>query len=282
MRNDLKKLVRVTSLDVCGERRLHSRGICRDLEVLPGRQSMRSSLPHYTYPRVNLSGAPLRWLEKQAGRPWDDVYSELKQQFDVRSFRGYATLDRLVNQVEKNVFIEDGIPKVRSSWGTEWEVGGLYIHPHTNTLESHVRNAGRAKQRRERRQRTLSINNENRVLVSDKLQLHRNDEGLWFWVELAPVVPPRHIHHPEYISAISGQVLREAYVEVDRNSVCRDALTGQDFFAAKVPYYVRADLAKRYGPAHDKSYAVRKWQASHRDIARHVMPVLNELFPKAA
>jgi hypothetical protein len=45
-------------------------------------------------------GGPYRWLKKQNGRPWNDVYGELRQRFDHRTLAGrHILFDHLLRSV---------------------------------------------------------------------------------------------------------------------------------------------------------------------------------------
>ena len=47
-------------------------------------------------------GPPMRWLRKQAGRPWDEVYSDLKRSFDPRTTAGrHLVYDHMLTWVER-------------------------------------------------------------------------------------------------------------------------------------------------------------------------------------
>jgi hypothetical protein len=47
-------------------------------------------------------GPPKRWLRKQAGRPWNEVYSDLKQSFDPRTTAGrHLVYDHMLHWVDR-------------------------------------------------------------------------------------------------------------------------------------------------------------------------------------
>ena len=48
-------------------------------------------------------GPPRRWLKKQAGRPWDEVYSDLKRCFDPRTTSGrHSVYDHMLGWVHRS------------------------------------------------------------------------------------------------------------------------------------------------------------------------------------
>ena len=62
-------------------------------------------------------GPPKRWLRKQVGRPWDEVYSDLKRAFDPRTTAGrHLVYDHMLTWVHR-AGIED-----RRWWRTECTV----------------------------------------------------------------------------------------------------------------------------------------------------------------
>ena len=80
------------------------------------------------------SGFPMsRFLESRVGRPWDDVYSEITQQFKAKSYERYQLDRNLEFEVEQNCWIGES--------GTVYDCHGnwplhntLYVHPFTRLL----------------------------------------------------------------------------------------------------------------------------------------------------
>lgn len=265
MRQDMHTNFR--TLDVYAPRRLPTRGHVRDMETLATHQSMRSAVPHYGYPRSGRPKAVLRWLRAQAGRPWNAVYAELRRELDARNTVQQHVLDDVLRRVQRHdlVVTDDAQVRVRSAWGPSYPVSGLYVHPVTKLLCYAQAEMGAAKHRAELKQKELSELGRRRIVVSTTLQLHKLD-GQWYWVELAPVTPVRHIQHEGWHDSL-GQ-WHEGISVMDHDSVCRDAVTGQAFFKVPKESWETRELMQMYGmPAH---YAKRKWQASSADIARHV------------
>jgi hypothetical protein len=87
---------------------------------------------------LNENLSPLyRYLDSSAGRPWDEVYSEIRTNIDTRSAIGLHVMQHLYQHVEREVVVTDGVP-YRCSYGWVREVDGLYIHPDTGMLEHHT------------------------------------------------------------------------------------------------------------------------------------------------
>src|SRR5215471_3836174 len=120
-------------------------------------------------------------LRKNIGRPWDNVYSELRRGLDVRKVTGLHIFQHLEQMVDLNCF-EDEDGKVRSYGTYGWmkygypEVDGFYVHPRTRLLQF----APRAN-RTERRQQYL----QKKEVVGfwiDKTQAYRLLDGIWYVV----------------------------------------------------------------------------------------------------
>jgi hypothetical protein len=72
------------------------------------------------------------FLRSRLGRPWDKVYSELRQGLDVRKVTGRHIFDHLERMVETDCWIgADRKVYVRPGG---WEVTGFYVHPRTRLL----------------------------------------------------------------------------------------------------------------------------------------------------
>lgn len=78
---------------------------------------------------LNENLAPLhRFLQKNAGRKWDDVYSEICEHININSDVQYHILQHIEWDVQKNIVIRNKIPYT-TRWGNEVEVFGSYIDP---------------------------------------------------------------------------------------------------------------------------------------------------------
>jgi hypothetical protein len=74
-----------------------------------------------------------RLLHKNTGRPWNQVYSELCQQADIRSYQGHSFREAVDMYVEKSCYIDEN-GKIQTNRG--WALNDdFYIHPVTGTLE---------------------------------------------------------------------------------------------------------------------------------------------------
>jgi hypothetical protein len=89
----------------------------------------------YAYAQKRLSDVlgPLRgFLRSNIGRPWDKVFSELRQELDVRKVTGRHIFEHLEWMVET----ECSIGRDRKVYGYPrgYEVTGFYVHPRTQLL----------------------------------------------------------------------------------------------------------------------------------------------------
>ena len=76
-----------------------------------------------------------RYLYASIGRPWDDVYSEIRANIDTRKAIGLHVMQHLWQYVERFVEIVNGVPfESHGRYGRVMEVDGLYIHPETGLL----------------------------------------------------------------------------------------------------------------------------------------------------
>jgi hypothetical protein len=269
MRQDMNTLPTYRSLDAIAPRRLLTRGIVRDLDSLATHQSMRGSVPHYRTDRVQKLAPVMRWLRTQAGQPWDVVYAQLREQFDLRSTKQNQVLDRVLNRVERRCFLtDDGQVRAQGDYCTSsYAVDGLYVHPTSGKLGYIDGSVGAAQRRKAAKQALADELASRRVIVKPTLQLHRRTDGLWFWVELAPVTAPVQRKLTRDWTDSQG-VLHEGYMGLDHSTICRDVITGQDFMRVPLTKWDSEALMEQYGlPDH---YACRKWQASRADVRRYV------------
>ncbi len=114
-----------------------------------GREGMRFRYNPY-YDERKFFGeflAPLeRYLKKQAGRKWDDVYGEIRKNFDVRKVTNQHIFEHIYDFIEvKNLFYEDGVLYVRNaarpseplSVACQWKYApDLYVDPKDGIIKA--------------------------------------------------------------------------------------------------------------------------------------------------
>jgi hypothetical protein len=122
-----------------------------------------------------------RFLEKNVGRPWNDVYSEMCASLDKRKATGQHIFDHAKDMVETNCFIGANGKIHRLRWGSEEEVYGLYVHPRTGLLCRALRPT-----KRELKRKRLLAEEVTRLDVDDDMG-YRKHEGIWYLVRLKRV-----------------------------------------------------------------------------------------------
>lgn len=157
-------------------------------EDSPARESLRWR--HLDRKGLNENLRPLeRYLQRQVGRPWDKVYSELCAGIDRRSTVQQHIHEHIDDFVAVRVVLIDGEPHAPLYWGQPQPLAGrwarrFYVDPRSGLLRL---NTWREAARRAWRQREPEEAGSRRELAPF-LQLHRL-EGLWYAIDLAPIPP---------------------------------------------------------------------------------------------
>lgn len=207
-----------------GERKRLQRGT----EELPLRESTARRRKPCCRGLTDLLGPLQRFLERNAGRPWDKVYSEIRAQVHPRKQVELHILDHVEGFVERAVVMVGKVPHRRTAWydGSTELWAPFYVHPVHGLL---LKN-------RHRRRRSRHTTNPGFLKMDDSRQLRILDE-LWFEVKLEPI-PPDQV--------------------CDGRCLLRDALTGRRGNTMR-------ELSERYG---GNLYAARKRQLGKREIKR--------------
>jgi hypothetical protein len=196
------------------------RALPRDLEDSPSHEGMR--LRHTDHKNLNENLRPLeRYLQRQVGRPWNKVFSEICASIDRRNTVQQHIHQHIDNFVDVQVVEVDGVLHTNHRWGglcrLEDAWTPLYVDPVSGLLRENKARAKAAWLRREERQRTAQAAAEHRRDLPNLRQLHRV-EGIWYEVSLATirstgsfdlllhklVVPHGSITHPKNAAMIGG------------------------------------------------------------------------------
>lgn len=166
-----------------------------DVEQMPGRVGHRRAA-RLTRRSKSLSENlnPLRrWLEKQVGRRWDDVWSELSANVRADNTVQQHVRDHVADFVAWRTFVRDGqVFAASRRWGSPCRVGDwrgpeLYVDPVTAVLcRARRRDAWKAEQRRREADRRATRDARMRV-IDERRQLHLLADGNWWEVKLARV-----------------------------------------------------------------------------------------------
>lgn len=109
------------------------KGRSRPLDQLPKREGMSRGRGSK---RLNENLAPLkRYLNKQVGRPWDKVYSDVRQALSPRNQVHMHVIQHLWDYVERRPRFVDGVPvHTKNRWRGSLREGELFVCPKTGLL----------------------------------------------------------------------------------------------------------------------------------------------------
>ncbi len=210
--------------------------------------------------RGNENLAPLRrYLERQVGRQWDKVYSEIAERLRPTSTVQQHVRDHLSDfvNVRRAPTTRFGT-RLDAPWWQPLYVDAAGFLRRTDPLDRHARRRATSQKKPTRPAVT--------VRLSETVEL-RKLAGLWHEIRLAPLPPAeyRPVTRPKKLS--SGQTI-EIVVRQLVTPAMFDVATG-----AAVPCGPEVDDAdgrKRYAAAHpERIYAAAKRQLSKRELRRH-------------
>ncbi|TFH09135.1 MAG: hypothetical protein E4H14_05065 [Candidatus Thorarchaeota archaeon] len=133
------------------------------------------------------------FVRKNAGRPWDDVYSELCQTFDKRSVINQHILIHLFQYVEKETRLDENgiVCFLRTDYSyNEWvpiyeSFSDYYVHPTTNILTKNDRKSHRQEWKEVARRKKEAELKVKRV-INSALELHKIN-NCWFEVKFEDI-----------------------------------------------------------------------------------------------
>jgi hypothetical protein len=152
----------------------------------PRREGIRRRWKHGTKALNEHLGPLRRYLDKQVGRPWDKVFSEICAHIDRDSAVQDHVRDHVADYVTAHVVLKGGVPcSGEGDWnhGRPLRPGWWYVCPRTGLLRK-VKAPPRASRRGPKNPRPPRF-----VRVSDTLQC-RLLEGGWHLVTLEPLPKP--------------------------------------------------------------------------------------------
>jgi hypothetical protein len=162
-----------------------------------------------------------RFLHKQVGRRWDEVYSDICHNAPSGSFLGYHLRELVSYEVNVNVTADGDELRGRRGWKVY--PGDLYVCPETNILK--IYDDGKERKRNRWRQRP-----EFEMIGVDENHKYVKVDGLWYLVSLSAVPGPEVTERPFDV------VLKEAIFAIDpkahpyHNRIVR--LWGGPFYAS--------------------------------------------------
>jgi len=156
-----------------------------DYEEQPKRVGISASYRDYGYSAkwlTDVLGPLKRFLNKNVGRPWNDVYSEMCASLDKRKATGKHIFDHAMDMVETNCFMGSNGKLCYLGWGgEEREVDDLYVHPQTGLLCRAL-----PPNKRELKRRRLLAEEVTWLNINDETG-YRKHEGIWYLVRLKRV-----------------------------------------------------------------------------------------------
>jgi hypothetical protein len=164
-----------------GSRLRRPRRLDEEMEVLPKLEGMKLA---YTDRKKlsDLLGPLWRYLDKQIGRRWDDVWSEIANTLDFRSVAGLHIKSHIVQHVELHAQFIDGVPYHLPIYGQFSKVDGLWVDPRDGILKNIPKTPYRYK-----KPEPVGLK-----ILDEWTQLHCL-RGSWFLVKLAPIPADRAI-----------------------------------------------------------------------------------------
>jgi hypothetical protein len=127
-----------------------------------------------------------RYLDKQVGRPWDKVFSEICAHIDRSSAVQDHVRDHVEDYVVTHVILIDGVPcNGEGGWNYgkplhEFRYRPWYVCPRTGLLRR-IKRASRKRQRPAKQEKPPAF-----IPVSDSWQCRFRDDG-WYLVSLKPL-----------------------------------------------------------------------------------------------
>jgi hypothetical protein len=249
------------------------KGRARPLEELPFQESMRRGHQHRGGLKLlNENLAPLRrYLERQVGRPWDKVYSEIAEGLHVTNTIQQHVRDHLVDFVAIN-------PRrgVSTRFGLRYTLWyqPLYVDPDDGLLKRTDRlpeEKVRCRRAADKKRQKVSIE---RIKLSDDRDL-RLINGIWYEITLAPL-PRAQYRAVTEVRKVRLRPYNRKSKAVEMEVTERRLVSPPVFDLAsgvKIPVGPDVDNAKawhEYRRVYPEAlYAVSKRQLSSRELRQH-------------
>lgn len=241
---------------------------CRDLEDLPTRESMRRR--HKERKELNENLAPLRrYLERNVGRPWNKVFSEICEHIRVTSAVQKHVRDHVQWEVETNTFLgDDGRVYDRNPYGPiclsepcRYSRPTLYVHPKSGLLC--IQKRGKSRKYRQNQKATG-----NRVVSPNGQQLHKV-KGTWYVVTLAKI--PNDLYTEQTFVDVASKTERKIKIPTKNGAIVDKIIKRRLFDLTSIEHYRYrhyddATLRGTYG--RDDVYAVNVKQANSQELSR--------------
>lgn len=269
MRRDMKhKIVERPRFDGYGngDAIRQQRAAVRDMDIeeldqLPSKESMRR--PHvvnWSQKELNENLNPLyRYLNKQAGRPWNDVYSEICEQIRPDSATQLHILQHVNDIVETHVKIIDGRPyhSNLSGWRSKYgdipvksygrgSYDEMYVDPRDGILK-----IAPPREKYRRRKPDPDI-----LLSEDRLVQYHRIKGIWYMVTF------RDLEDKDYVNRDDeGNLLPERKWKVAVHDILQ-----QSIHFPRMSYGQLPSLREWEWIHHDRIVPINKRQMNSKEI----------------
>lgn len=239
-----------------------------EMEDLPSRESMSRHRKYgWDAKELNENLNPLRrYLEKNAGRPWDKVYSEICERINPNSAVQNHILQHVYDFVESKTFMEDDgkvYYRFPYMWGRqvsepiEKSYKRLYVHPKNGLLLKIKKKVEGRRKRRDRRRAEAVATAE--FLAIPKIGWFKKIKGCWFVMQMAYI--------PEKLFTI-GKHITWRGVEETTQIPTNDGRIVDKFLGQSLFYLSRYSrpLWDSYGRGDIYCYGLK--QANSKELAR--------------
>jgi hypothetical protein len=213
-----------------------------DLTLSESEVRSRDRKRGYHTKELNENLAPLkRFLEKQVGRPWNKVWSEVSANLKPSNAVQQHVRDHVPDFVAIKTSLKDGEVWVhgRGRFGAPTPLKTsyvkLYVHPKSGLVLRNKHFAGWKNLYREARAEREEVKNERRRIVSEDKQLHLLNDGGWWEVTLAAiplVVKERESRHGVH-RVTTEKVVQDVVLRAGLSTLSREDLYGRPLVFAK-------------------------------------------------
>ena len=294
MRKDLNKVLTETYKEGPFGRGRSFRGVRtafnREHDEVGGREGMRCAFRFkgaYTK-SFGENLAPLyRFVEKQVGRPWDKIYSDLNKVFDRRSVINNHIFEHIYDKIvkAKEIFYREGKPYLIGYSGSMPPLSGTYkpyyVDPRDGILKTIPGYKTRSQQKKDRQSKEKAELDKVKVVI-DKFNELWLIEGVWFHyiLKTRPKPETRYLEPENWENQeawyIKDKCFQKKFILENGGTILLQKLTRYEqpfIFELENPIW---KAMKKHPPAwvnHDTKegslYYAEKYTASKRLLKKH-------------
>lgn len=252
MRSDMHKVIVETSRSWSSIRWSGRDRRFLNSEDAPAKLGMRRSVTRAKWSRDHL-GPLKRYLVRQAGRRWNDVYSEICAVIDVRSAVQEHVRIHLQDFVAIRTVVIDG--EIHEGGYSPTRLADLrqplYVDPQTGLLMRNLERVSRARKKREAARRYHAELAARRRILSASEQLHRV-HGVWYLVRIA-FLPETRLE----VQLVKGRPCKVFVSDSRWDAVLKQYVSRKNHYVGQEQYAARG------------AYAVSKRQLATHELRRY-------------